>query len=163
MGGYICASKKIIDFIRVNSAGVLYHNAMSPVVCSQILVSLQVIMGEDGTCTGQRKLNSLITNSNYFRQKLMDLGAHVLGDFDSPVIPVMIYLPAKICAFSRECLKRGLAVVVVGFPATSVILSRARFCVSAGHTKEDLDFALNVLSEVFDVLCMKYNKNFLGF
>lgn len=42
-------------------------------------------------------------------------------------------------AFSRECLARGLAVVVVGFPATSILLARARFCLSAAHTKEMLD------------------------
>ena len=70
------------------------------------------------------------------------MGLHVYGDFDSPIIPVLIYMPAKVivmsllwqdynrinqvAAFSRECLKRGVAIVVVGFPATSVILSRAR-------------------------------------
>lgn len=59
----------------------------------------------------------------------------VFGDWDSPVVPMMLYNPAKIAAFSRECYKRGLAVVVVGFPATSLIESRTRFCVSAGHTK----------------------------
>ena len=42
-------------------------------------------------------------------------------------------------AFSRECLERGLAIVVVGFPAVSIIAARARFCLSAAHTKEMLD------------------------
>ena len=42
-------------------------------------------------------------------------------------------------AFSRECLDRGVAAVVVGFPATPIIESRARFCLSAAHTKEMLD------------------------
>ena len=42
-------------------------------------------------------------------------------------------------AFSRECLAQGLAIVVVGFPATPIIESRARFCLSAAHTKEMLD------------------------
>ena len=66
------------------------------------------------------------------------MGLHVYGDPDSPIIPVLIYFPAKIASFSRECLKRNVAVVVVGFPATSVILSRARFCISAGHSRADL-------------------------
>ena len=57
---------------------------------------------------------------------MINMGLHVYGDFDSPIIPVLIYMPAKVAAFSRECLKRGVAIVVVGFPATSVILSRAR-------------------------------------
>ena len=74
----------------------------------------------------------------------------------------MIYFPAKIAAFSRECLKRGIAVVVVGFPATSVVLSRVRFCISASHTREDLEKAVAVIDEVTELLCMKYNKNFIG-
>merc|ERR1719364_14405 len=54
----------------------------------------------------------------------------------------MLYHPEKICAFSRACLKRGLAVVVVGYPATPLLLSRARLCVSASHTDEQIDLAL---------------------
>jgi serine palmitoyltransferase len=61
-------------------------------------------------------------------------------------------------AFSRECLKRGLAVVVVGYPATPIITSRARFCISAAHTREDLDFALRQLDEVGDLLQLKLAK-----
>lgn len=48
-------------------------------------------------------------------------------------------------AFSRECLKRGLATVVVGFPATPIIQSRARFCLSAAHTKEMIDHVNNLV------------------
>lgn len=162
MGGYIAASKPIIEYIRSHSAGFLYHNAMSPVVCQQVITAFKVIMGEDGTNIGQTKLNSLRDNSNYFRSEMKRLGLHVYGDDDSPIIPVMIYFPCKIAAFSRECLARGLAVVVVGFPATSVILSRARFCISAGHTKQDIDFAVRVLDEVTTLLKLKYERGILG-
>lgn len=59
----------------------------------------------------------------------------------------VIYAVYFMCyrAFSRECLARGLAVVVVGFPATSIIEARARFCLSAAHTKEMLDEVLVVV------------------
>jgi 7-keto-8-aminopelargonate synthetase-like enzyme len=49
------------------------------------------------------------------------LAVQVLGDDDSPIIPIMLYNPAKMPAFSRLCLERKLAVVVVGFPATPLI------------------------------------------
>lgn len=48
----------------------------------------QVIMGEDGTDTGRRKLDSLRENSNFMRRELINMGLHVYGNFDSPVIPV---------------------------------------------------------------------------
>jgi serine palmitoyltransferase len=197
MGGYIASSREVIDFIKSHAAGMLYHNALSPVVSQQILTAFKVITGQDGTTVGRQKIERLKANSNYFRSEMVRLGLHVYGDYDSPIIPVLIYLPGKVrnvtschimsrhvtshyffnaifigfyfifklnqvAAFSRECLKRGLAVVVVGFPATTVILSRARFCISAGHTKEDLDFAVKVLDEVSSLLLLKYSKNFLG-
>jgi hypothetical protein len=54
-------------------------------------------------------------------------------------------------------LKRGVAVVTVGFPATPVTESRVRFCLSASHTKEQLDKALKCIDEVGDLLSMKYS------
>ncbi len=72
------------------------------------------------------------------------MGLIVYGSDDSPVIPAMLYMPAKVGAFSRECLKRNVAVVVVGFPATPIIESRVRFCMSSGHTKQMLDKVLFV-------------------
>jgi serine palmitoyltransferase len=59
-------------------------------------------------------------------------------------------------AFSHEMLKRGIAVVIVGFPATSITESRVRFCMSASHTKEMLDNALKEIDEVGNLLCLKY-------
>lgn len=163
MGGYIASSKEVIAFIRAHSAGVVTHNSMSPVVCQQVLTAFKVISGDDGTATGQLKLTSLISNSNYFRTRMHEIGMHVYGDYDSPIIPVLIYFPSKVAAFSRECLARGVAVVVVGFPATSIIYSRARFCISAGMVREDIDKAIAVIDEVATLLCMKYSDNFLGF
>ena len=51
----------------------------------------------------------------------------------------------KIAAVSRLCLSRCLAMVVVGFPATSLLLTRARVCISASHSREDLDYGLSVI------------------
>lgn len=158
MGGYVAGDKATIDYLRVNSSGALFHNSLSPIVTKQVMTAFNVIEGKDGTDVGKLKISRLISNSNFFRSELEKIGLHVYGDYDSPIIPVMIYHPAKIGAFSRECLKRGLAVVVVGFPATPVILSRARFCISAGHTREDLVKALDVIKEVSDLMWMKYGN-----
>ena len=163
MGGYVAGDKATIDYLRVNSGGALFHNSLSPIVTQQVVTAFGVIEGADGTTVGKEKINRLISNSNFFRSELEKLGLHVYGDYDSPIIPVMIYFPAKIGAFSRECLRRGLAVVVVGFPATPVILSRARFCISAGHTRDDLLKALEIIKEVSDIMWMSYNKSALGY
>ena len=119
-------------------------------------------MGEDGTSIGRQKLKALRDNSNYFRMKLEEMGLHVMGHYDSPIMPVMLYNPTKIAAFSRECFKRGIAVVVVGFPAVPILMSRARFCISAGHTREQLDRALVELEEVADTLKLRYKLSTFG-
>lgn len=119
-------------------------------------------MGEDGTDIGKAKLRSLRDNSNYFRMGLSDMGLHVLGHYDSPIMPVMLYNPTKIAAFSRECLKRGLAVVVVGFPAVPLLRGRARFCISAGHTRQDLDRALKEIDEIASILKLRYSQSTFG-
>jgi len=162
MGGYIAGSKDVISFLRRRCAGSSYHNSLSPAVCQQVLSSFKVVMGEDGTNTGRKKIHALRDNSNYFRMRLQGIGLHVLGHYDSPIMPVMLYNPTKIAAFSRECYKRGLAVVVVGFPAVPILESRARFCISAGHTREQLDCALKEIEVVADILKLRYANSTFG-
>ncbi len=162
MGGYIAGSKELIDYLKANSAGLLFHNSMSPTIAKQVLTAFKVIMGEDGTDIGARKIKALKDNANFFREGMRKIGVQVIGDEDSPIIPMMIYLAPKVAAFSRECLKRGLAVVVVGYPATSVVESRARFCISAGHTREDLERALKTIEEVAILIDLRYERYILG-
>jgi serine palmitoyltransferase len=111
---------------------------------------------------GSRKLRALKENSNYFREEMHRLGLHVYGDADSPIVPVMFYMPFKVCAFSRMCLERGLAVVAVGYPATQVHLNRARFCISAAHTRADLEYTVKVMEELAETLNIRYDKYILG-
>ncbi|XP_026428872.1 long chain base biosynthesis protein 2a-like isoform X2 [Papaver somniferum] len=155
-GGYIAASKEVIEYLKFSCPAHLYATAISPPAAQQIISSIRVILGEDGSSRGAQKLASIRENSNFFRSELQKMGFEVLGDFDSPVMPIMLYNPSKIPAFSRECLKRNVAVVIVAFPATPLLLARARICISASHTREDLLKALEVISEVGDLVGVKY-------
>ncbi|XP_073711669.1 serine palmitoyltransferase 2b [Misgurnus anguillicaudatus] len=157
-GGYIGGKKELIDYLRSHSHSAVYATSMSSPVTQQIITSMKCIMGEDGTTLGQKRLNQLSENTTYFRRKLHEMGFIIYGNNDSPVVPLMLYMPAKIGAFGREMLKRNIGTVVVGFPATPIIESRARFCVSAAHTREMLDTALKAISEVGDVLQLKYSR-----
>jgi len=74
----------------------------------------------------------------------------------------MLYNPAKMPAFSHEMLRRKISVVVVGYPATPLVSSRARFCVSAAHTKDDLDRMLDACDQVGDILQLKYSSGVAG-
>jgi serine palmitoyltransferase len=74
--GYIAGSREFIAHVRASTAGFLVDNAMSPVVCQQILTAFRVLTGEDGTAIGQQKLARLRDNSNYMRERLIDMGAY---------------------------------------------------------------------------------------
>lgn len=61
-------------------------------------------------------------------------------------------------AVVRELLDRKIAAVGVGFPATPIMAGRIRFCLSAAHTKEQLDHALDIIDEVADKLGLKHSR-----
>merc|ERR1712216_45651 len=143
--------KELIEFLRKDSPGSVYSSSISAPACQQILSAFRIIEGKDGSNYGLTKIKTLRDNSNFFRTRCIEMGFHVLGDDGSPVVPIMLYNPAKMAFFSRECRKRNLAVVVVGFPATTLLECRARFCISAGHTRQDLEVALDKLSEIGDI------------
>ncbi|CAA3017571.1 long chain base biosynthesis 2a [Olea europaea subsp. europaea] len=155
-GGYIAGSEELIQYLKYTCPAHLYATSVSPPAAQQIISSIKVILGEDGSNRGAQKLARIRENSNFFRSELKKMGFEVLGGNDSPVMPIMLYNPSKIPAFSRECLKRNVAVVTVAFPATPLLLARARICISAAHTREDLVKALEVISSVGDLVGIKY-------
>lgn len=117
----------------------IYATSISPPAAQQIISSINVILGKDGSSRGPnkfdlstlnqflftitswfllvfvhigaQKLAQIRENSNYFRSELQKMGFEVLGDNDSPVMPIMLYNPAKLHAFSRECLKRNVCFI----------------------------------------------------
>eukprot|EP01120_Amphizonella_sp_Union-15-10_P013852 TRINITY_DN6536_c0_g1_i1.p1 TRINITY_DN6536_c0_g1~~TRINITY_DN6536_c0_g1_i1.p1 ORF type:complete len:320 (-),score=65.60 TRINITY_DN6536_c0_g1_i1:70-1029(-) len=158
VGGYIASDKHVIDYLRRKSFAQVYESSMSPGSVRQAFESLKIIMGKDGTDLGRKKILALKENSRFFRRRLKDLGFQVFGDDDSPIIPVMLYHPVKIPAFFRESLKRNLAVVVVCFPATPLTMGRVRFCISASHSRENLEWALKEIDEIGSKICIKYDR-----
>ena len=161
-GGYIAGDKAIIDKLRVTNAGSIYGESPAPPVLAQISSALRIIAGEFVPGQGEERLQRLAFNSRYLRLGLKRLGFIVYGHDDSPIIPVLLYNPAKMPAFSHEMLKRKISVVVVGYPATPLVSSRARFCVSAAHTKDDLDRLLEACDEIGNVLQLKFSSGVAG-
>eukprot|EP00928_Gymnodinium_smaydae_P039374 TRINITY_DN26912_c0_g1_i1.p1 TRINITY_DN26912_c0_g1~~TRINITY_DN26912_c0_g1_i1.p1 ORF type:complete len:1089 (-),score=227.97 TRINITY_DN26912_c0_g1_i1:230-3496(-) len=155
-GGYVAASKEVIDALRQSAPGMLYASSMSPPCAAQALVALRVISGSKGGTVGAEKLKAIKDNSNYFRKRMEEEGFKVLGDYDSPIIPMMIHHPRKIAWFSRMCMERGIAVVVVGYPVVPLLYERARFCISAAHTQEQLAGVIKDLVDIGGQLGLRF-------
>ena len=161
-GGYIAGCKAMIDKLRLTNAGSIYGESPAPPVLAQISSALKIIAGEMVPGQGEERLQRLAFNSRYLRLGLKRLGFIVYGHDDSPIIPVLLYNPAKMPAFSHEMLRRRISVVVVGYPATPLVSSRARFCVSAAHTKGDLDRLLEACDQIGNVLQLKFSSGLAG-
>lgn len=161
-GGYIAADKWIMDRLRMDITTASYAESVPPPVLGQVISSLMTITGELNPGEGKERLQRIAFNSRYLRLGLQRLGFIVYGCPDSPVIPMLLYCPSKMPAFSRMMLQRKIAVVIVAYPATPLIESRVRFCMSSALTKEDLDYLLRHVSEVGDKLCLKLSSGKAG-
>ncbi|KAL1785920.1 serine palmitoyltransferase 3 [Sigmodon hispidus] len=155
-GGYIAGKKELVDYVRTHSHSATYATSMSPIIASQIIRSLKIIIGEDGDLAGPERIQQLTKNIKYFRQRLKEMGFIIYGNDYSPIIPVLLYMPAKVSYCQQYLLKKKIAVVVVGFPATRLAEGRARFCLSSAHTREMLDKVLEAVDELGDLLKVKY-------
>ena len=93
-----CAAtcRSVVQTLRAIGAAQLYAGSMSPPAVEQVIAALQLIQDADGSGRGPRKLTQLRENSNYFREKLQEIGLNVLGDRDSPVM-VRSPCPWKVC------------------------------------------------------------------
>ncbi|CAE6474424.1 hypothetical protein ACGC1H_006206 [Rhizoctonia solani] len=107
---------------------------------------------------GQNRLKRLAFNSRYLARGLRKLGFIIYGHTDSPIVPLLIFNPGKMHLFSHMMLRREtpIVVVVVAYPATPLVTSRVRFCLSAAHTKEDIDEVLRACDEIGDALDLKH-------
>jgi serine palmitoyltransferase len=107
---------------------------------------------------GRMRLRRLAFNARYLSRGLIKLGFITYGHTDSPIVPLLIFNTGKMCAFHRmmRARKTPIVVVVVAYPATPLVTSRVRFCVSAAHTKDDIDTVLRACDEIGDVLDLKH-------
>ncbi|GET92548.1 serine palmitoyltransferase, putative [Leishmania tarentolae] len=159
IGGYMAADKSLIRYLRQHSSIALHCDPLAPPCAQQVLSVLHVLLGNDGTDLGEKRIRQLRDNSSFFRRGLMDLGLVVLGDDSSPVVPVMCYNIGRLSSLSRLCLERGVAIVIVGYPATPLLEARVRFCVSACHTREDLQRTLDVMKDLKNDVCTEYRES----
>ncbi|KAJ3610620.1 hypothetical protein NHX12_022712 [Muraenolepis orangiensis] len=148
-----CLTPELVDYLRSHSHSAVYATALCPPVVEQIIRVMKCIMGVDGNTMGIQRIQQLAENTRYFRSRLKEMGFIIYGNDSSPVVPILLYM-----AFSRAMLERKIGVVVVGFPATPITEARARFCLSAAHTRAMLDKVLHHMNEVGDDLCLKFSQ-----
>jgi len=141
VGGYIAGKKEIIELLRQKSRTYLFSNSVPPSVVMASIKALDLIKEQP------ELLNKVKENSDYFRSEVKKLGFNVL-EGEHPIVPLMLRDAKLTQELSKELFKNGLYVMGLWFPVVPEGTARLRFQVSAAHTREQLDRALRVLSEV---------------
>lgn len=140
-GGFTAARQPIVDLLRQRSRPYLFSNTVAPAICAATIRTIELL--EQST----QLRDKVHENARYFRGEMEKLGFDLLPG-EHPIVPVMLYDPKIAHEFSRRMLEKGVYVVAFCYPVVPKGKDRIRTQISAGHTKEDIDFAVQCFREV---------------
>ncbi len=140
-GGYTAARHEIVDLLRQKSRPYLFSNSLAPAICGATIEAINIL--EESTALRDK----VHENARYFRAEMEKLGFDLLPG-EHPIVPVMLYDQKVANEFARRMLDKGVYVVGFCYPVVPKGKDRVRTQISAGHTKEDLDFAVKCFGEV---------------
>jgi len=144
-GGFTSGKKEIIDLLRQRSRPYLFSNSVAPAI---VAATIKVIdMLEASTELRDR----VEENARYFRSGMEKLGFDLAGK-DHPIVPVMLGDAALSQKFADKLLERGIYAVGFFFPVVPRGAARIRTQISAAHTREQLDKAMQAFAEVKEEL-----------
>ena len=140
-GGYTSARKEIVDLLRQRSRPYLFSNTVAP---SIVAASLKVLDLLSSTTDLRDKLEE---NTKYFRKKIKEAGFEI-KDGIHPIVPIMLGDAVLSQKMAAKLLEKGVYVIGFFFPVVPKDTARIRVQISAAHTKDDLDFAIEKFKEV---------------
>ncbi|MCH7771757.1 MAG: glycine C-acetyltransferase [Bacteroidetes bacterium] len=140
-GGYTSAGKEIVDLLRQRSRPYLFSNTVAP---SIVAASLKVLDLLSSTTDLRDRLEE---NTKYFREKIKEAGFEI-KDGIHPIVPIMLGDAVLSQKMAAKLLEKGVYVIGFFFPVVPKNTARIRVQISAAHTKEDLDFAIEKFKEV---------------
>jgi glycine C-acetyltransferase len=141
MGGYTTAKKEVIEILRQRSRPYLFSNSLAPAIVGASIKVFELLEKD----TSLR--DKLEWNTNYFKSGMKKAGFDII-DGDSAIVPVMLYDAKLSQTMADELLKKGIYVIGFFFPVVPKDKARIRVQLSAAHTKEHLDKAINAFIEV---------------
>jgi glycine C-acetyltransferase len=141
MGGYTTGKKEIIEILRQRSRPYLFSNSLAPTIVGASLKVFEMISKD----TSLR--DTLEENTNYFRNEMEKAGFDLVGA-DAAIVPVMLYDAKLSQDMANLLLEEGIYVIGFFFPVVPKEKARIRVQLSAAHTKEHLDKAINAFIKV---------------
>jgi len=141
LGGYVCGSRDLIDFLYHRARPFLFSTSHPPAVAASCIAAFDVLEEEP------ERIERLWDNTRYFKKGLSEAGFNT-GISETPITPVIVGEAALAHQLSRELFQEGVLATGIGFPTVAKGKARVRTIVSSEHTKEELDRALEAFRKV---------------
>jgi glycine C-acetyltransferase len=141
LGGYVAGSRALIDFLYHRARPFLFSTSHPPPVAAACIAAIDVLLEEPAL------IDRLWDNTRFFKAGLTQLGFNT-GMSESPITPVIVGDAARAMALSDRLFARGVFAQGIGFPTVARDKARVRTIVTATHTREELQFALDAFAHV---------------
>jgi glycine C-acetyltransferase len=146
LGGYVCGTRDLIDFLYHRARPFLFSTSHPPSVAATCIAAFDVLQDEP------ERIENLWKNTRFWKKELgllgFDIGGKTTPASETPITPIIIGDGARTMEFSRELFKEGVLGTGIAFPTVPEGKARVRTIMTATHTKEELDQALEVLKKV---------------
>jgi glycine C-acetyltransferase len=143
MGGYVCGSRDLIDFLYLRARPFLFSTSHPPATAAACKAAFTLLDSPEG----ERLVKKLWANTKFFKRELKKRGFEFKVS-ETPIIPIHVGDAAKAFEFSRQLFEAGVFAPAVGFPTVSEGKARLRAIVSATHKRDELMRAADTLAAV---------------
>jgi len=143
MGGYVCGSRELIDFLYHRARPFLFSTGHPPSVVATCQAAFALLDSPDG----EKLLKKLWANTKFFQRRLKKLGFST-GATQTPITPIHVGEGAKAFEFSRRLYDAGVYIPAVGFPTVPEGRARLRAMVTATHKRADLERGCEIIAQV---------------
>jgi glycine C-acetyltransferase len=141
LGGYVCGTKDLIEFLYHRARPFLFSTSHPPAVTAACLAAFDILENEP------ERIEQLWANTRYFKKGLGDAGFNT-GISETPITPVIVGEAARAHRLSAELFNEGVLATGIAFPTVAKDKARVRTIVTATHTREELDQALDIFGRV---------------
>jgi glycine C-acetyltransferase len=143
MGGYVCGSRELIDFLYRRARPFLFSTSHPPASAAACQAAFTLLDSPEG----ERLIKKMWSNTKFFKRQLKKRGFK-FGTSETPIVPIHVGEAAKAHEFSRKLFEAGVYAPAVGFPTVAEGKARLRAIVTATHKRSDLERACEILAEV---------------
>ncbi len=138
LGGYVCGSRDLIEFLYHRGRPFLFSTSHPPAVAAACIAAFDLLESEP------ERIDRLWQNTKYFKENLRQAGLDT-GSSETPITPIMVGDAALAFRFSDALFERGVLATGIGYPTVPRGKARVRTIVTAAHTREQLDRALEAI------------------